>query len=459
MSVDRAAEMAQEIVAALKGRVDYLEIRVESTRSLSISWLDGGIDFVRRGISSGGCVRACRKGGWGFCSFNDLALMREFASEAVHQARLAGTEKTVLAAVEPVQAEVDPPMKDDPLRRPMDDKLRLVSEYGDLVMSVEGITGCRASYSEVVSSKLLVTSEGTHIVQRRTAATVFVTMDAVRHGCAEKGFVARATLSDFSRLAGLHDRLAQEAAVVSRMPDAPQLEGGVYTVVLDGGMGGLFVHEAFGHNSEADHQIDSPRLLEMMERGRRFGPSILTIYDSGRIEDSYGYIEYDDEGVPASRTDLIREGVLVGKLHSRETAGRLGERPTGNARAVGYAHPPIVRMRTTCIEPGEASLEELFDGIEKGVYCIGGYGGMGGETFSFTALRGRMIRGGKPAEYVRDVKLVGNVFETLHKVEAVGDESTVELHFGACGKGGQMGLPVGQMSPHLRIAGMAVGGG
>ena len=77
------------------------------------------------------------------------------------------------------------------------------------------------------------------------------------------------------------------------------------------------------------------------------------------MPDLRGSFKYDDEGVPARKTDLIRDGILVGRLHSRETAGKMGEPSTGNARALDYRFPPIVRMTNTYIETGDTSFEDL----------------------------------------------------------------------------------------------------
>ena len=65
------------------------------------------------------------------------------------------------------------------------------------------------------------------------------------------------------------------------------------------------------------------------------------IYDTGEYPENRGYLKYDDEGVPTRRAYLVKDGILVGRLHSRETAGIMGEPITGNARALNYTFPPI----------------------------------------------------------------------------------------------------------------------
>ncbi|GAI83290.1 unnamed protein product, partial [marine sediment metagenome] len=109
---------------------------------------------------------------------------------------------------------------------------------------------------------------------------------------------------------------------------APKVNGGVYTVILDPQLSGIFAHEAFGHLSEADFVYENPQACEMMKLGRRFGPDILDIIDDGSSVGENGFTAYDDEGVKGEKTYLIKNGLLVGRLHSRETAERMEEKPT-----------------------------------------------------------------------------------------------------------------------------------
>jgi TldD protein len=140
------------------------------------------------------------------------------------------------------------------------------------------------------------------------------------------------------------------AARASRLLKAPQAKGGEYTVVLDPILAGVFVHEAFGHLSESDHVYENKELRDVMVLGKRFGSPQLNIVDGARVKNLRGSYKYDDEGVPATKTYLIKKGILSGRLHSRETAAKMGEPLSGNARAINYRFPPIVRMTNTYID-------------------------------------------------------------------------------------------------------------
>jgi TldD protein len=185
----------------------------------------------------------------------------------------------------------------------------------------------------------------------------------------------------------------------------------------------------------------------------------MNIVDGAAVPGLRGSYKYDDEGVRATRTCLIKEGVLVGRLHSRETAAKMGEGVTGNARALNYTFMPIVRMTNTFIEPGKASFEELISEIKEGVYCKNWYGGMTSmEMFTFSAGEAYMIHNGKIAEMLRPVQLSGNLFTTLENIDAIGNDLDMNQG-GGCGKGGQMPLPVSNGSPHIRILKCLLGGG
>jgi len=195
-----------------------------------------------------------------------------------------------------------------------------------------------------------------------------------------------------------------------------------------------------------------------MTLGKIFGSSQLNIVDSGELPGLRGSYKYDDEGVLSTKSYLIREGKLVGRLHSRETAAKMNEKPTGNARAISYRFPPIVRMSNTYIEPGDTAFNDMISDIKQGIYAKNWYGGTTSmEMFTFSAGEAYMIRNGKIAEAIRPVVLTGNVFDTLKNIDAIGNDLGMNQG-GGCGKGGQSPLPVSNGSPHIRISKCLIGG-
>jgi len=256
------------------------------------------------------------------------------------------------------------------------------------------------------------------------------------------------------------DEMAQKVANRSvELLSAHPVKAGQYPVVIDQNLAGVFIHEAFGHLSESDFVYENPKAKEMMVLGRRFGKDILNVYDDGSIVNLRGTTLFDDEGTTGRHNELIREGVLVGRLHSRETAAKMGEKATGNARAINYHFAPIVRMTNTAIQNGTTSFEDMIKDIKLGIYACDAYGGQTElEHFSFSSGYAYMIRDGKIAEMVKDVILAGNLFTTLANIDAIGNDFKWMFSSGGCGKGDQYPLPVGMGAPHIRIQNVVIGG-
>jgi len=264
----------------------------------------------------------------------------------------------------------------------------------------------------------------------------------------------------YQSVEGFHNKVEEAARKAVELLSAQPVKGGRYTVIIDPGMTGLFVHEAFGHLSESDFVYENPRMQDLMVLGKRFGVDNLNIVDDGSLEGGLGTHKYDDEGVPTRKNYLIKDGILVGRLHSRETAGKMQEPLSGNARAVHFQHPPIVRMTNTFIENGTCEFADMIKDIDLGVYAVKMRGGETAmEMFTFSAAYGYMIRDGQMAELVRDVVLTGNVFETLMNIDMIGSDLSFRPNnpFG-CGKSGQFYLKTGLGGPHMRIQNCVVGG-
>jgi len=452
--------MRDLITDALKGhQADYIEVRIEEGESTRIQYRGRELEDIGRLTSLGGNVRVLVRGGWGFISFNDLSDLRDKVAKAVRQAVLAGKEESRLAPVEPVVDIVPPEVKNDPSEVPLAQKKRTLDEYNEVIWGTPKIQTSTIGYSDRRKKITFASSEGSYIEQ--TKVDLMARFNAVaRDGSdVQQSSLSLGSNGDYGFIENLHKDVGDMAKRAVELLSARQLKGGEYTVVCDPVLAGVFCHEAFGHLSESDFVYENERMREIMVLGRRFGGRHLNIVDGAAVPGLRGSYKYDDEGVPATKTYLIREGVLTGRLHSRETAAKMGEQPTGNARAINYAFQPIVRMTNTYIEPDSASFQELIDGIKEGVYARNWYGGMTSmEMFTFSAGEAYMIRNGKIAELLRPVQLSGNLFTTLENIDAIGNDLDMNQG-GGCGKGGQMPLPVSNGSPHIRIRKCLLGGG
>lgn len=437
--------------------VEYGEIRVEEREGTAIYYAGKELEIAERKKTFGGCIRTFHKGGWGFVSFNNLKGLEEWLHHAERQAKTMKRESG-LYPVKPVKDRILLSISDDPRNVPIEEKHELVRKYNKIVMGHEKIQTTRVGYEDTFIRKYYVNTEGTEIVEERIYSGVRFSATAVDGTNVQIAFDSVGGTRGWESVLGLEEVAERVCKEAVEMLSAEPVDAGVYTVVVDPQLAGVFAHEAFGHLSEADHIYENERIREQMKIGKRFGVDELSIVDDATIKGERGYYPYDDEGVPAQRTYLIKNGILVGRLHSRETAYKMGEEPTGNARALNFAYPPIVRMSCTFIEAGEKTFEELID-IERGIYAIGAYGGQTElEMFTFSARKGYLIEKGKITKLLKNVVLTGNVFETLKNIESIGNDLKLWGGLGGCGKGGQSPLPVSDGSPHIRIKNVVIGG-
>jgi len=451
--------MRHQISQALKKQLaDYIEIRIEEREASRIQYRGRELEEVGRNTSLGGNVRALVNGGWGFVSFNELDGLKEKVELAVRQARLVGKEVSSFASVAPVVEVVEPEAGKHPTTIPLTQKKSLLDEYNEIIWSTPKVQTSVITYGDAAKKVIFANSEGSYIEQTKMDISTRIAVVARENGDVQQTSLSLGSNGDFGFMQGLHQQVKEAAQRAVALLSAPHFKGGEYTIILDPVLAGVFTHEAFGHLSESDFVYENDRLKEIMVLGRRFGGEHLNIVDGAAIPGLRGSYKYDDEGVPSTKTHLIREGVLVGRLHSRETAAKMGEMPTGNARALDYRHPPIVRMTNTFIEPGSVSFEEMVGDIKEGVYVKNWYGGMTSmEMFTFSAGEAHMIRNGKIEELLRPVVLSGNVFVTLENIDAIGNDLEMNQG-GGCGKGAQSPLPVSNGSPHIRMRKCLVGG-
>jgi TldD protein len=455
-----AKDRLADLIARYRSRVDYLAVRLEAAEGTDILLRGNKVETLSEGISIGGQVRACHKGGWGFASFNQLDSLEDRIEEAIAAAHLVGDEETLLSEIAIIQDSCVLPLTGtDPRQIPLARKKQLCYHYGEILRSVSSkVATVSVRYGDSAQRIILATSEGTLLEQSWVDMEMRFAATARNGDTVQTGRETTGSRKAYEDLEGLDEQVRSAAQRGVDSLALPPVKGNTYTVVIDPILSGLFVHEAFGHLSEADMAYENPDLLETMSLGRQFGPENLQIFDGAAPPGHRGSYFYDDEGTPATTTQLIRDGVLVGRLHSRETAGKLGEAVTGNARCLNYHFPPLVRMTNTWIERGTTPVKDLFSNIREGVYARNWLGGMtNGEMFTFAAGEAWMIRNGEIAEPVRDVTLSGNAFKTLADIEAIGDDFFWD-ESGGCGKGGQSGLPVGCGGPSLRLRNVVVGG-
>jgi TldD protein len=452
----------KEGLRASKG--EFTEIRVEKAQRTNVKYEKEKLMNIDSSEEIGGIVRTLVQGGWGIATFNSIDEIPKKAKRAHRIGKEVSShlnESINLAEVEPKEDEIKSDQVRDLREVSLDQKRDVVKEYNRLMLDYdERIESTKAIYSDSFREIQYVNSEGTALYQEIPDVTMALV--AIAKGDKNNIQTAHDTIGEAEGFELVQNREEMASDVASQavsLLSADPVQGGTYTVLLNPKLAGVFIHEAFGHLCEADHFYKNDRLQEIMTLGRKFGPENLNVVDEGYIRGRRGNLPYDDEGVPRQKTYLIKNGKLNSFLHNRETAAKMDQEPTGNARAISYRHEPIVRMTNTYIEEGEKSFEELIGSIDHGIYAKDAYGGQTQlEQFTFSAGHGFVIEDGEIGPMVRDVVLTGNIFKSLENISGIGNDLDIIGSAGGCGKGGQMPLPVTDGSPHLRIEDVTIGG-
>ena len=450
------------LAATQKWGAEYSEARAQSLFKTMLTLKEGRVEAVKQGIENGVALRVLANGAWGFASVGSLNpdTLDIAVSEACKMAKASSSRLLVpieLAKAQVVEDCVQHVSKRNPEEVSMEEKIKNAAAINGNTLSFdERVKSCTVDYLDLTGKSFFANSEGTFIEQDKLYVWSRVTASAMQNGVftfsrEEIGSTSGYEVFDTETPEIVGKRLAKRA--INQL-EAKTLKGGRKTVVLGPNVVGVFVHEAFGHLAEADLALSGGVLVDNM--GKKIASDAVTFYDDGTVNGAFGSFKYDDEGVPAQKTLLVKDGVVVGLLHNRETAQKFNAEPTGSARAEDFRVEPIIRMRNTYMAPRDHTFEELIENISSGYYFKSFRGGQANidGTFQVGIQEGYEIVNGEVGEPVRDASISGNTLETLFKVEAVGRD--FELWPGRCGKGQTAFICDG--GPHIKVNEVTVGG-
>ncbi len=451
-------EKLRKIVRGVEA--DFADIRYEIRRDTKISLESRELREIGSNTTDGYVVRVLRRGGFGIASvtrFDDLDEAIHRAKDAAETMSRSGAAPINMAACPTVEEEVALKLDEDPLRIPLGEKVSLVRHYNDLALGEPGIASTTLGYSEVYREKYYVSSEGSAIAERLLTTSIAGSIVAQKGSLTQDIRVAVGGSDGFARIRNRDDVFIRRARIAGELLEAEPVASDSYDVILNPLLAGVFIHEAFGHFSEADIIEKNPTLRDKMRLGAKLGSDKVSVHADSTIPHQLGFYKYDDEGVAVRPVTLMDRGILAARLHSRRTAIAFGEETTGHSVAEDFRYAPIVRMGTIFIGAGDNSLKDLLKEVGDGLYLLDGKGGQtSGENFTFGAQYGYVIEGGEVGAMVRDINIMGNLFTTLKNITAVGD--AVELsERGGCGKG-QLNIKSSLGGPHVVIRDMVVGG-
>jgi TldD protein len=341
-----------------------------------------------------------------------------------------------------------------------------LGEMGDILLTANvqlnqkasHVQSRRAAYFRDWQEILVAASDGTFARDIRLTQSVgynLLCADGTNRSSIGKR-VGSTSNPDFLRTWNAEESAAEVAESAGKMLYADYVESGSYPIVMANEFGGVIFHEACGHLLETT-QIEQKTTPFLDKKGEKIAHENLTAWDEGLSDKAFGTIDMDDEGMPAQRTLLIENGILKNFIADRTGSMKTGHPRTGSGRRQNYTYAAASRMRNTYIAPGEYTLDNLFNSIDKGIYCKKMGGGSVGATgeFNFAVEEAYLIENGNLTKPLKGATLIGSAKEIMNKISMCSQD--LGLAAGFCGSvSGSVYVTVGQ--PHLKVDSITVGG-
>jgi TldD protein len=453
--------LVNAVRSALSGAEDG-ELYLERNETEALSWSDGRVKSSSFSIDEGFGLRMVVGKQTGYVSSQRLSI-----PEILSAGKELGdvfTETREFAAAQKGRAQSLYSQR-RPKEVPFEKKIALLSEIDKHVRSLEPmVVSVDASIVNQLREVCIVRPDGLFVSEFRPLVRLNVSVvvkDGDRSGSGASGFGGRYELSALLDPKNWRPHADHALIVAKDLVIAEDCPAGEMDVVLGSGWPGVILHEAFGHLTEGDFNFKGESVFSTM-MGRHVAAAGVTVVDEGCIPDRRGSISFDDEGTPAKKTVLVKDGILVSYLHDRMSARQFGVPSTGNGRRESYACMPMPRMTNTYMESGPYTPEEIIKSVDKGIYInemSGGQVDITSGKFVFAASIAWLIEGGKITVPLKGATLIGSGPKVFLHVDMVGNDSELDRGVGMCGKGGQ-NVPVGVGQPTIRIrkGGVVVGG-
>ncbi|MCR4426819.1 MAG: TldD/PmbA family protein [Firmicutes bacterium] len=444
---------------ARRAGATYADARSVRLTEEALRVKNGAVEHAAGNVSKGIGVRVIAGGSWGFAAGSivtesQAAALAARAVEIAQASALSKKADVVLAPETPVVAEWHGPCEVDPWKVSLGQKVDLLREACARARSggpdVRVVMG---TMSFVREEKTFASTEGAYITQSLVASAAGVSAIAVGSGEVQirsypgtfEGNVRSAGYEwvESLDLPGHARKVGEEAQSLITAQQCPSM---TTTLVLGTNQLALQIHESCGHPTELDRVLGTEAsyagtsfLTPDMLGSFRYGSDLVNLTADATLPGGLGTFGYDDEGVPAARTPLVRHGVFVGYLTSRETASRFGMRSNGTMRATGWDRMPLIRMTNISLEPGPESLESLIRGTDDGVFMDGIKSWSIDDrrvNFQFGTEIAWRIRRGELAEVLKNPTYTGITYEFWRSCDGIaGPDEWVLWGVPNCGKG------------------------
>jgi TldD protein len=455
-------DLRKVMTVALEKGGDYADLYFQHTFSNSLVLQDGAVNQASSNIDYGVGIRVVSGDQQGYAFVENITLEEMFKAAQVASRIANGSAKV-------------PPVKTDekifknyyPILRSWEDqsikdKMPYLQQLNDRLFAADSrVVRVNASINDETSYILYYNSEGTLCHDVRP-------MIVLRSSCVmqdgnriENGASSRAARMDASFLT---DALIEEVVRetynrTAFMFDAVIPKGGEMPVVMAAGGSGILLHEAMGHAFEADFNRKNTSIFSD-KLGKLVCDKNINVVDDGTIEYDRGSIGFDDEGVGVEKTYIVKDGELTSYLHDRISAKFYGIDPTGNGRRQSFRFIPIPRMRSTYMENGNCTQDEMIASVKNGVFVdnfTNGQVQIGAGDFTFFVKTGYLIENGRLTQPIKDINIIGNGPKALADITMVANNLQIDPGAWTCGKDGQ-GCPVSTGLPSVLVKQLIVGG-
>lgn len=438
---------------------EYTELRVQENLSTTILIVDGDVRVNSKTNCAGVSARCYIDGNWGFASssnVDDSSILEVILRSKDNAKYLKG--KNIEKAYDTLRVEEYSCEKSFETTKRKKTAKELIefakAVYNHIKETYSDLASIRVRIACDDMEKQILTSSKAYYYTLTPRSNVVVTLVMNREGSPielSKNFGGLGQFEDnFSIPEALNDGIKKVYKELVEKKNGVYAKAGLKDVIIDSSIAGLFAHEAIGHTVEADFVLGGS--IAGYNMGKQVASPLITLIDFAHT--AYGStcpvpVFIDDEGTKGKDVVVLEKGILKSFMHNKETANIFNVEPTGNARATEYYDEPLIRMRNTCIAPGEDKLEDMIASIEDGYYLVSATNGQADTTseFMFGISFGYEIKNGKLGKAILDTTISGVAFDVLKSVTMVSDELKWS-NGGWCGK--KQLIKVGMGGPSIK---------
>ncbi len=434
-------------------KVDYGDIRVVETEIETITLKNGVVEAILHDTDLGFGIRVLKNSAWGFSSANQLTrkagnkVIKEALDIARASARIKGSGVN-LTPLKPQKGTYRTQFKIDPMKISLDQKLELLLTCNS-IMRREKLIKVSQGFLRFKRIKVYFAStEGSLVSQDFVYSGGGIKVYAV-----DKEEMQSRSYGDFSQqgyefIKELNfiknaPRIAEEVVMLLKAEPCPEKKA---TVVLDSDQMVLQVHESCGHPAELDRVLGTEAsyagtsfLTPDKLNKFKYGSEIVNIVADATVPKALGTFGWDDEGVPARKVYLVKNGLFVGYLTSRETAGILNQTSSGAMRADGWNRIPLIRMTNINLLPGTWKFEEIIQDTKDGIFMQTNKSWSIDDkrlNFQFGCEFARAIKNGRLTKVYKNATYAGITPRFWKSCDAIANRRSWKVHgVPNCGKG------------------------